>query len=431
MQKLNDSTRSIEIKCQGAATLPLSDLLVFQGNLKKLSKKNLDKLKARIVQSGFCAPFFIWRYEGGNFILDGTQRRSALIALQADGYTVPDLPVVWIEAETEARAREIILSVSSQYGEWVDAELKEWIDAFDDEIKETLRLVDKEIRIPGPQTVGDDEVADVETPTTKPGDLIEMNGHRLLCGDSSDARSYDKLFASKRCALVFTDPPYGVSIGDKNKMLDKFDKAGRVTTNINNDTMSVPDLNSMLVKCFSLLKANSEDCCSYYVTAPQGGELGMMMMMMMKESGLPIKHIIIWVKNRACFSLGRLDYDYKHEPILFTWNKRHEFYGEGNFKSSVWTIDKELKCDVHPTMKPVALVENAILNSSQRGDIVSDIFCGSGTTIIAAEKTKRIAYAMENDPHYCDVIIQRFKNWCAENSVPCTIKINGQTKIPS
>lgn len=170
-----------------------------------------------------------------------------------------------------------------------------------------------------------------------------------------------------------------------------------------------------------------------------------MMMMMMKDAGLEVRHNLIWVKNSATFSLGRLDYDYQHEPIFYTWTKKHTFYGGyattvvddskpvdkmsktelkellralmEKHPQSVIYEDKPLKCDLHPTMKPVKLVARFMVNSSQRGDVVTDIFGGSGTTLIAAEQLGRKARIMELDPHYCDVIIQRWENLTGEKAV--------------
>ena len=107
--------------------------------------------------------------------------------------------------------------------------------------------------------------------------------------------------------------------------------------------------------------------------------------------------------------MGRLDYDYQHEPILLTWNKTHKFYGGGRFKTSIWEIDKPMKSKEHPTMKPVALVENALLNNSKEGDVVIDWFIGSGTTMVAAHQLGRKCYGMEIDPKYCQVIIDRMR----------------------
>lgn len=222
-----------------------------------------------------------------------------------------------------------------------------------------------------------------------------------------------------RADMVFTDPPYGVDYGAKNRLLNSFQPSGRKVRDIANDMLGKDELLDMLVKAFTLANEYGQDYCSYYVTAPQGGELGLMMMMMMM-SGLPVKHVLIWVKNRPNFSLGRLDYEYQHEPILFTWKHTHNFYG-GGIKKSVWEIDKELKCDLHPTMKPIALMENALVNSSKRNDIVLDLFLGSGSTLIACEKTNRICYGMEIDPVYVQTIIDRYEKFSSKKAE----KING------
>lgn len=150
-----------------------------------------------------------------------------------------------------------------------------------------------------------------------------------------------------------------------------------------------------------------EDAC-YYVCAP-GGDLGLMMMQMMKDADLPVRHMIVWNKNSATFSLGRLDYDYKHELIMYTWTKKHHNYRRGEFRTSVWDIDKPMKNDLHPTMKPIALIAAALNDGTKEGDIVLDAFGGSGSTLIACEQLGRKCHMMEIDPHYCDVIIARWE----------------------
>lgn len=250
--------------------------------------------------------------------------------------------------------------------------------------------------------------------TVKKGEVWKLGSHFLMCGDSSIPDDIRKLMAQgggRMSNMTFTDPPYGVAIGSKNKMLNEVcgDEGRRVTVDIENDNIDIDTLHEILVSAFTNLRENSEEDASYYVTSPQGGELGMMMMMM-KESGLPVRHLLIWVKNVATFSMRRLDYDYQHEPIMYTWGKSHKFYGSGEIKTTIWPFDKPRKCDLHPTMKPVGLVAEAIKNSSKPGDIVTDIFGGSGTTIIACEQLGREARVMELDPHYCDVIIKRWEN---------------------
>lgn len=209
--------------------------------------------------------------------------------------------------------------------------------------------------------------------------------------------------------MVFTDPPYGVAIGDKNKVLNSVQKAGRCTENIQNDTLSVEELYKVLKVAFDNARLNCKDDACYFVAAPPGGDMGLMMMMMMQDAGLRVRHQLVWNKNSATFSLGRLDYDYKHEAILYTWTKSHHNYRKGKFRTSVWDIDKPRKCDLHPTMKPVELVANCMLDGSKEGDVVLDLFGGSGTTIIAAEQLGRKAYVMELDEHYCDVILARWE----------------------
>jgi DNA modification methylase len=418
---------TIQIKCKGADELPFDVIKNFQGKLKKLSQENAIRLATSLFINGFCAPFFIWENGGERWCIDGHQRATVLNSMREAGIILPNLfPVCFIDAENEADARQKLLTITSQYGEFQKDQLDEWLAGLDEEIKESLSLMDREINTSTKiETNNDDEIEEVKESIIKLGDIIELGRHRLICETGEKESTFETLMQEAKADMCFTDPPYGVAIGDKNKLLDSIQKGGRIKTNIENDTMSPEALKQILVSCFVNLKAYSADYCSYYVTAPQGGELGMMMMMMMIDSGLPVRHILIWGKNKPTFSMGRLDYDYKHEPILYTWNKKHEFYGKGLHKSSIWNIDKENKCDIHPTMKPVELVENAILNSSLPEQIVVDPFLGSGTSIIACEKTNRICYGIELDPHYCDVIIQRYKDWCNNNNRTIVVKING------
>lgn len=255
----------------------------------------------------------------------------------------------------------------------------------------------------------EDEVPEEVETRCKLGDIWQLGNHRLMCGDSIKTKDVENLMNDAKADMVFTDPPYGVSIGDKNKMLNSVQKAGRCTENIANDNISRSELYNILVKAMINCRENCKDTAVYFVTSPQGGELGLMMMMM-KDAGLPVRHMIIWEKNSATFSLGRLDYDYQHEPIFYTWTKSHNNYRNGEYRTTIWKYDKPRKCDLHPTMKPVALVANCLKDGSKENDIVLDMFGGSGTTLIAAEQLNRRARLMELDPHYCDVIIQRWEN---------------------
>ena len=261
------------------------------------------------------------------------------------------------------------------------------------------------------EPVEEDDAPEVSetAPRAKKGDIWQLGEHRLMCGDSTVIADVEKLMGGEKADMVFTDPPYGVAIGDKNSILNKFDKAGSCKQNIANDNISLSDLYSLLVKAMTNCRESCKDSAVYYVTSPQGGELGLMMMMMMKEAGLPVRHILVWEKNNATFSLGRLDYDYQHEPIFYTWTKSHKNYRKGEFRTTIWKYDKPHKSDLHPTMKPVALVANCLRDGSAEHDIVVDLFGGSGTTLIACEQLSRKARLMEIDPKYCDVIITRWE----------------------
>jgi DNA modification methylase len=240
------------------------------------------------------------------------------------------------------------------------------------------------------------------------GQVWTLGEHRVMCGDSGVIEHIEMLVRTAQATVVFTDPPYGVSIGAKNRFLNSFQPAGRNLADLASDDSSERDLYAMLLSVFDktcrLVMAGD---CSIFVCAPQGGSLGLMMMMM-REAGLPVRHVLIWRKNQPTFSLGRLDYEYQHEPILFTWKATHKRVGDGLFTTSVWDVDKPRANREHPTMKPLELPLNAIARHSDPGDVVYDPFLGSGTTLIAAERLGRVCYGMEISPAYVAVALQRW-----------------------
>ena len=268
-----------------------------------------------------------------------------------------------------------------------------------------------------PEIIEDNPPEVQEKVISKPGQIYQLGRHRLMCGDSTDVNAWKMLMNGKKADMVFTDPPYGVAIGDKNATLNSVQKAGRCTENIEGDTMSEPELYEMLKSAFINIRENTSDDACYFVTSPQGGSLGLMMMMMMKDSGLEVRHVLMWEKNSQTFSLGRLDYDYQHEPIFYTWTKSHHNYRNGEYRSTIWKYDKPRHNDLHPTMKPIGLIVNAIMDGTQEEMNVLDAFGGSGSTLIACEQTKRNCYIMELDPHYVDVIIKRWENFTGGKAV--------------
>jgi DNA modification methylase len=239
------------------------------------------------------------------------------------------------------------------------------------------------------------------------GDLWQCGKHRILCGDCTDKDSVNKLMGSALATVCFTDPPYGVQIGAKNRLLNSVLNPGRNSADIESDSLDADSLYKMLLQAFTVARSVMSDCCSVFVCSPQGGSLGLMMMMMMRDAELTVRHVLNWVKNSPTFSVGRLDYDYQHEPILFTWTKTHKRIKGGQFHSSIWNVDKPRASKEHPTMKPVELPTNAILNHSELDDIVYEPFLGSGTTLVACEQTGRIGRGIEIEPKYVAVALER------------------------
>lgn len=374
-------------------------------NLKKSISETPELLEARGA--------IVYPKDGKYIVLGGNMRLEAVRAL---GWK--EMPcIVLPESLPVGKLKEIVIKDNGSFGEWdMDALANAWDDlplsewganvAWDGINDGDAGASDRTASVSEDDfSEEEDDIVQVVTA----GDLWKLGNHVLMCGDSADAESVKKLMGGAMADLVFTDPPYGVAIGDKNKALNSVQKAGRCTENIKNDNISVDELYPILVRAMANCRENCKEDASYYVTSPQGGELGLMMLMMMKDAGLPVRHMLVWEKNSATFSLGRLDYDYQHESIFYTWTKKHHNYRKGEYRTSIWKYDKPRKCDLHPTMKPVALVANCLMDGTEEGDIVLDVFGGSGTTMIACEQLGRKCRIMELDPHYCDVIIARWE----------------------
>lgn len=350
-------------------------------------------------------------YDADRIVIAGNMRFRALQEL---GYTeIPNEWAIPATGLTKEQIRKFIVIDNLPYGEWDwDAltgeydteELTEWGVDLPDYIN-SREAVEDDFEIP----------EEVETDIVT-GDLFEIGQHRLLCGDSTDTDSVANLMNGEKADMVFTDPPYGVSIGAKNRFLNSFQPSGRNLNDIKDDTVKPDDLYKMLLPAFINIRESSKPDCTYFVTSPQGGGIGMMMMMMI-EAGLEVRHVLIWKKNSPTFSMGRLDYDYAHEPIFLTWTKKHHWYGAGTQKTSVWEFDKPRSNKEHPTMKPVALIGNALLNNSKDRDLVIDFFLGSGSTMVAAHQLNRKCYGIEIDSKYCHIIILRMLKLAPELAI--------------
>lgn len=396
--------------------LPPQALTPYENNTRKHSPDDIGQIKASIVADGFNDPIGIWGDK--NIIVEGHGRQIAAMELGME-----KVPCIRLDHLTDTQRRDYAIrhNRTTELSGWDFDKLQAEISALELEgvdlggLNFDLSAITGED--PAASIVEDDAPETPETPVSKLGDIWQLGHHRLMCGDSTDAAAWAQLMDGEQADVVFTDPPYGVSIGEKNKTLNKKNRSHSIEENILNDTLGAGELYSMLKAAFINVRENCKDDACYFVTSPQGGGLGLMMLQMMKDAGLEVRHVLMWMKNSATFSLGRLDYDYQHEPIFYTWTKSHHNFRNGENRTTVWQYDKPRKCDLHPTMKPVALVANAILDGSQEGMIVLDAFCGSGTTIIAAEQTKRKARCMELDPHYVDVAVNRWENLTGQKAV--------------
>ena len=271
-----------------------------------------------------------------------------------------------------------------------------------------LAAIFAEIEQPMPGAGGDEfDPTPAEGPTrTQLGDLWVIGPHRLLVGDCTDPLNVGRLFGDAKAEMIWTDPPYGVAIGDKNKYLNSIARSNRVEENLENDTLDENGLLDMLRGAFGLAAGHCLAGGAWYVAAPPG-PLHIIFGQALKE--LDIWHQTIqWVKNNATFAPLGVDYHWRAEPIFYGWlpGAGHRYYG-GRQQDTVWEIDRPVASPDHPTMKPIELVQRAVENSSRRGEIAYDPFLGSGTTLIAAHRTGRRCYGMEISPRYADVILKR------------------------
>ncbi len=248
------------------------------------------------------------------------------------------------------------------------------------------------------------EAEKIITPTAKLGDMYQLGRHRLLCGDCVKEEDVAKLMGGVFADMVFTDPPYNVDYeggtGEKLK--------------IENDNKSSEDFYAFLLQSFKNMFAVLKNGGGIYVC--HADIEGINFRKSFIDSGFKLSSVIIW--NKSSLVMGRADYHWKHEPILYGWKEgeAHRFYGSRD-QSTVWDIEKPSRSREHPTMKPLQLVSKAVRNSSKRGEVVLDLFGGSGSTLIACEELNRNCYTMELDPRFVDVIIKRWETLTKEKSI--------------
>ncbi|MFP6411749.1 site-specific DNA-methyltransferase [Pseudomonas aeruginosa] len=389
---------------------PTAKLLPYARNARTHSEEQVAQIAASIAEFGFTNPILA----GSDGIIVAGHGRLA--AAQKLGLEI--VPVVVLDHLTPTQRRALVIADNriAENAGWDDAMLRIELEA--------LQLEGFDLDITGfdadalaeliagdePDNEGqtdEDAVPEIgETPISRPGDVWIMGQHRLLCGDATVAESYGRLMQGDAADMVFTDPPYNVNYANsaKDKMRGK-DRA------ILNDNLGDGFFDFLL----AALTPTVAHCSGGIYVAMSSSELDVLQAAF-RAAGGKWSTFIIWAKNT--FTLGRADYQRQYEPILYGWREgatRH-WCGDRD-QGDVWAIKKPQKNDLHPTMKPVELVERAIRNSSRPGNVVLDPFGGSGTTLIAAEKSGRIARLIELDPKYVDVIVRRWEEFTGKQAI--------------
>jgi len=374
-----------------------SELLPADYNPRKDLKPGdaeYEKLKRSIEQFGYVEPV-IWNKVTGR-VVGGHQR---LKVLQDMGVTEVDCVVVEMDEEKE-KALNIALNKIS--GEWDREKLALLItdlqgtdfdvsltgfdpaeidDLFKDSVKDGVKDDDFDV---------EDEL---KNPTfSKPGDVWKLGRHRLVCGDSTKAETYDLLMNGTKANLVITDPPYNVNYEGS---------AGK----IKNDNMANDAFYNFLLDAYTQMHGAMADDASIYVF--HADTEGLNFRKAFADAGFYLSGCCIWKKQSLV--LGRSPYQWQHEPCLYGWKKngKHQWY-TGRKETTIWEFDKPKKNGDHPTMKPIPLLAYPIMNSSMSNSVVLDPFGGSGSTLIACEQTDRICYTIELDEKFCDVIVRRY-----------------------
>jgi DNA modification methylase len=384
------------------AIWPIEKVTPYARNARQIPAKAVEKVASSIREFGWRQPIVVDR-EG--VIICGHVR---LLAAQKLG--LPEVPVHVADSLTPAqvRAYRLLDNRSHEETDWDEKllglellELKDLgldlsLTGFElDEIEDLL----------GPLTEGQtdsDAVPELpENPVSRSGDLWIAGNHRIVCADSRDIASFEHVLGGVSADMVFTDPPYNV---------DYHQTGSRAGRKIANDDLGVGFNEFLADVCRNLLFVTRG---AIYVCM-SSSELDRLKRAF-TEAGGHWSTYIIWAKNT--FTLGRADYQRQYEPILYGWKEGdHRYWCGARDQGDVWFMNKPVANDLHPTMKPVEMVERAIANSSKPGATVLDAFGGSGTTIIAAERTRRHARVIEVDPKYVDVAVRRWQDFTGKNA---------------
>ncbi|WP_449461065.1 site-specific DNA-methyltransferase [Streptococcus suis] len=379
---------------------------------KKLKKgdKEYEKIKQSLLKFGYVDPIIVNK----DFtVIGGHQRLTVLKDLD---YETAKCVIVDLSKEDEKALNIALNKITGQWDDQLLADLLLDLQESDfnldltgfepPEIDDILSNVhDKDLS---------DDDFDVEEELKKPtfskrGDIWQLGKHRVICGDSTKAETYDQLLGDKKANLVVTDPPYNVDVEET---------AGKIL----NDNMPDSDFYQFLFNMFAQVEKHMESDASIYVF--HADTEGLNFRKAFKEAGFYLSGCCIWKKNLLV--LGRSPYQWQHEPCLFGWKQKgkHQWFSDRK-QTTIWEYDRPKSSKDHPTMKPIPLMAYPIQNSSMRGTLVLDPFLGSGSTLMAADQTGRVCYGIELDEKFVDVIVKRYIESTGNDNV--TVLRDGQT----
>ena len=375
----------------------INDLKKYHKNAKKHPKEQVNRIANSIKEFGMCDPIGVWGKD--NLIIEGHGR---LMALKKLGYT--EAPIIRLDHLSEEQRKAYTLAHNkSAESEWdfeiLSDELKSIVDIDMMDFGFDLSLEDEEYE------VIEDEVPEIPVePKAKYGDIYQLGNHRLMCGDATVLEDVRTLMNDNKADLLLTDPPYNVDYEGKTKDSLK----------IKNDNMGDNQFKQFLTDSFSNANEVMKEGASFYIW--HADSEGYNFRSACKDVSWKVRQCLIWNKNTMV--MGRQDYQWKHEPCLYGWKDgaSHNWYSDRK-QTTVLEFNKPNKSELHPTMKPLDLFAYQMKNSTAKGDIVLDLFGGSGTTLMVSEQLDRNAYIMELDPRYVDAIINRWETMTGSKGV--------------
>ena len=418
-----------------------NEIKQFQFNeLKENKNRDISKLKNAIVNEGFLFPVFIWN----RFVLDGSGRLHAIKELEQEGYIIPDLPFIELEANNLQHAKKLALMASSKHGEITQKSFSDFTcDLNIEDIKFDINLPEIKLDVVNLNSSEEENIVEEEEIEEKNiqlitnlNDIWELNEHRILCGDCLDKRNIERLMNNKIANMIFIDPPYNLRVDSfcntGNTKHKEFQKAS--------GELKEKQFTEFLKDVFKNLISISKDGSIHYVC------MDWRHLNEILSAGnacyTELKNLCVWAKDQG--GMGSF-YRSQHELIFVFKNGKAKHINNfelgqyGRTRTNVWNYPSAMsfanperekgklgEFENHPTPKPINLVADCCLDCSEVKDIVVDVFLGSGTSLIACEKTKRICYSMELEPVYVDSSIRRWVKYMEKEGLEAVVKRNGE-----